>query len=227
VTERLDALPSTAHGALCATAVTVTQLSERGTAYSTSELGQIGDIARQRRLAMHLDGARFANAVAAARTTPADMTWRCGVDVMSFGATKNGAMFADAVVFFDTDRAIDFRQRLKRSGHSMSKTRFMAAQLLAYLKDDRWLKNAGHANAMASRVAQAILQIPGARITARVDGNMVFAAIPPDCVERLATRGLKLRAKGVDEGAMQVFRLVTSFATTAEEVDNFARATSA
>jgi len=214
----IDALPEPHHGAMQAGAVTLTQLSEWGTAYSVTQVRAISTLAHSRGLSVHMDGARFANAVASLDVRPADLTWRSGVDILSFGATKNGTMYADAVVFFDIDKARHFRQRLKRSGHALSKSRFMAAQLLAYLEGDLWLHNARHANAMARKMAEIVAQSTGARILNRVDGNIVFAAIVQADVETLARHGITLRRKSHLADGTPTFRLVASFETSAAEL---------
>src|ERR1700722_13581032 len=131
-------------------AVTLTQATEWGTVYSRSEIAAVSDVARRHALPVHMDGARFANALVHLGCTPAEATWKCGVDVLSLGATKNGALGADAVVFFDPAMARDFERRRKRAGHLMSKLRFLSAQLIAYLNSGLWLDNARHAKAMAS-----------------------------------------------------------------------------
>lgn len=220
----LDQLPGRGHGALSPQTVTVTQLSEAGTAYRPEEIRAIGQVAEQRGLAFHMDGARFANAVAGLQVSPGDITWRCGVDVLSFGATKNGTMYSDAVVFFDRDRAVDFGKRLKRAGHALSKTRFMAAQLLAYLTDGRWLANARYANSVAAQVAATLAETPSCDLLHPVEGNIVFAALDDDTVARLAKAGITLRSKGRRADGRLYFRLVTSFMTPAQEVERFAAA---
>lgn len=136
-------------------AVSVSQTTERGGVYNVAEIGAVGYVAKQAGLALHMDGARFANAVAALGCKPADITWRSGVDLLSFGATKNGAIAAEAIVCFDQNKAEEVARRRKRSGHLFSKGRFVAAQLLAYLEDGLWLTNARRSNAQAARLAEA------------------------------------------------------------------------
>jgi len=199
-------------------ALTVTQLSEAGTLYRPDELAALGALARKHGLRMHMDGARFANAVAALATHPADISWRAGVDVLSFGATKNGTMYTDAVIFFDPAPAEHFKRRLKRSGHDLSKTRFMAAQLLRYLEDDLWLRNARHANAVARELGELLARVPGAEILHPVEGNIVFAALPDRSVQALAGAGIVLRSKGRLADGREWFRLVPSFRTDPQEV---------
>ena len=205
-------------------ALTVTQLTEAGTLYQPADLAVLGALASKHGLRMHMDGARFANAVAALAVHPADITWRAGVDVLSFGATKNGAMYADAVVFFDPALAAGFKRRLKRSGHDLSKTRFMAAQLLRYLEDDLWLRNARHANAVARKLGELMAKVPGADLLHPVEGNIVFVALPDPCVKALAAAGITLRSRGRLADRREWFRIVPSFATDPEEVRAFASA---
>ena len=133
-------------------ALSITQATEAGTIYRTNEIAALAQIARQRSLAVHMDGARFANALVRLNATPAEMTWRSGVDALSLGATKGGALAAEAVIFFDPAAAACFGERRKRGGHLLSKHRFIAAQFLAYLADDRWLDLARHANAIGRQI---------------------------------------------------------------------------
>jgi threonine aldolase len=136
-------------------AISVTQATEWGTVYTSEEVAALSVLAKVSGLRLHMDGARFANALVHLHCSPAEATWKSGVDVLSLGATKNGALCAEAVVFFDPALAADFERRRKRAGHLWSKMRFLSAQLLAYLSDDLWLNNARHANAMAEALAQA------------------------------------------------------------------------
>lgn len=194
-------------------ALTVTQLTEAGTAYRLETLQSIGAIARRFELRLHMDGARLANALAFLEVQPDAMTWRAGVDVLSFGATKNGTMYADAVVFFDPILADHFKQRLKRSGHDLSKTRFLAVQLLRYLERDLWLRNARHANAVARELAELLKQVSGAEILHPVEGNIVFVALPDSAVRALDATGIRLRSKGRLPNGHEWFRLVPSYRT--------------
>jgi threonine aldolase len=205
-------------------AVTVTQATEWGTVYAPPEIAAISNAARQHDLPLHMDGARFANALAHLRCTPAEATWKCGVDVLSLGATKNGALGADAVVFFDPARARDFERRRKRAGLLMSKLRFVSAQLLAYLTNDLWLENARHANAMAMRMAHGIEGIPGAQVLHPVEANELFVRLPEEAVARLEGQGFDfyrwpLAPRAAETGV--TIRLVTCFATTSADVDDF------
>jgi threonine aldolase len=152
-------------------AVTLTQATEFGTVYRAAEIKALADIAHEYRLGVHMDGARFANAVVTLGCSPSAITWRAGVDVLSFGATKNGALSAEAVVFFDLARVADFELRRKRAGHLLSKARYGAAQLLAYIESGVWRRNAQRTNQLAQRIGAAA----GARLLAPVEANEVFA----------------------------------------------------
>src|SRR6185312_1799022 len=158
-------------------ALSISQATEAGTLYRPAEIAALGALARRHGLALHMDGARFANAVAALGCAPADLTWRAGVDALSFGATKNGALAAEAVIFFDPAKAADLAYRRKRAGHLFSKMRFLSAQLDAYLADGLWLRNARHANAMAARLGQGLARLPGARLVHPVEANEVFVEL--------------------------------------------------
>ncbi len=197
-------------------AVSLTQATEAGTVYRPEEIAAIGEVARKHGLALHLDGARFANALVHLGCTPADITWRAGVDVVSFGATKNGAAAAEAVIFFDKAKAGDFEFRRKRGGHLFSKMRFLSVQLDAYLADDLWLRNARHANQMATRLAEGLTAVPGARLRYPVEANELFVELPNPTIERLFAKGFKFyRWEG------NCIRLVTAFNTAANDVDAF------
>jgi threonine aldolase len=200
-------------------ALNLTQATERGTVYRPDELDALVEIARDYGLRVHMDGARFANAIAALGCAPADVTWRRGVDVLSFGATKNGAMGAEAVVVFKEELAEPLRFRARRGGQVFSKMRFISAQLEAYLQDGLWLRLARHANAMAARLAARLTGIPGIRLLHPVEINEIFAAMPPPLIERLLAAGFGLYDRGGGE-----VRLVTAFSTTAEEIDAFVAA---
>ena len=198
-------------------AISLSQSTEAGAVYRPAEIAAIGAFARSHALALHVDGARFGNAVAALGCAPADITWRAGVDALSFGATKNGALAAEAVIFFDPDKARDLAFRRKRGGHLLSKMRFLSAQLEAYLEDGLWLENARHANRMAARLGAGLAILAGARLVHKVEANEVFVALPERCIQALMTDGFEFYRWG-GEGAGCI-RLVASFATLDEEVD--------
>jgi threonine aldolase len=210
------------HGAL-----SVTQATEKGAAYSADEIAALCALARARGLPVHMDGTRFANAVVRLNASPADLTWRAGVDVLCLGATKNGAMAAEAVILFDDAKAWEFELRRKRGGHLWSKMRYISAQMEAYLTDGLWLRLAAHANRMADRLAEGLRAIPGVEIPHPMGANMMFP--------RFARRGHRaLHEAGAiyylwpgdqsldgDADEMLACRLVCSWATTEAEVDAF------
>ncbi|RWP14857.1 MAG: low specificity L-threonine aldolase [Mesorhizobium sp.] len=209
-------------------AVSITQSTEVGTIYTLNEIATISAIAKHHKLPLHMDGARFANALVALETTPAEMTWKGGVDILSFGGTKNGCWCAEAIVLFDLDRARELAFLRKRAAQLFSKSRFIAAQFEAYFKDDLWLDTARHANAMAARLAALIGDSPSARLAWLPQANEVFAVMKKAKAERVHLAGAAFYDWhkphdfdghiGEDEA---LYRFVTSFATTAEEVDRF------
>jgi threonine aldolase len=205
-------------------AVSITQASEAGTIYRTNEISALAEIAHGRSLALHMDGARFANALVRLNASAAEMTWRSGVDILSFGATKGGAMAAEAVIIFDPARALYLGERRKRAGQLVSKHRFVAAQLLAFLERDTWLDLARHANAKADRLAAELTAI-GIKPVWPVEANLVFAVLPDALDAKLRAAGASYyvrRSDSLDIGAGKVLvRLVTSFATKDDDVQSF------
>ena len=207
--------------------VSLTNTTELGTVYSPAEVKAMSDLIRPRGLKLHMDGARFANAVAGLGVTPAELTWKSGVDVMSFGATKNGAMMLEAVVIFDLALAEDFAYRRMRSGQLISKSRYLGAQMLAYLDNDLWLQNARHANGLAQKLADGLRQFNTIRIPNPVEANEVFAVIPRPLNGRLLASGAKFYdwmpdSLGLGIAEDEIFvRFVLSFATPEEDVDRF------
>ncbi|MDB5648805.1 MAG: Threonine aldolase [Hyphomicrobiales bacterium] len=212
-------------------ALSLSQATECGTLYTLSELADLTDLAHGAGLGVHMDGARFANAVETLGCTPAEASWKAGIDVLSFGATKNGALACEAVIVFDTARAADLPFRRKRAGHTLSKGRFLGAQMQAYLADDHWRELARGANEMAARLAHGLAAIPGIRAPWPRQVNEMFVVLPGAIDRALrqagaryydwGTRGLTaMQAPGADESFV---RLVTSFATTHEQVDYFLR----
>ncbi|CAH2408953.1 threonine aldolase family protein [Mesorhizobium escarrei] len=209
-------------------AVSITQSTEVGTIYTLNEIARISAIAKHHKLPLHMDGARFANALVALETTPAEMTWKGGVDILSFGGTKNGCWCAEAIVLFDLDRARELAFLRKRAAQLFSKSRFIAAQFEAYFKDGLWLDTARHANAMAARLAALIEDSASARLAWLPQANEVFAVMKKAKAERVHLAGAAFYDWhkphdfdghiGEDEA---LYRFVTSFATTAEEVDRF------
>jgi len=197
-------------------AVSITQATEAGTVYNPAEISHISEVVRSHNLHLHMDGARFANAVASLGCSPADVTWRAGVDILSFGATKNGAMGAEAVVFFNRELAKTFPFYRKRSGHLFSKMRFLSAQLEAYITNDLWLKNAAHANNMAAKLAQGLAGIEGAKFCHRVEANEIFMQIPESIIAAVLAEGFLFYRWDSEAGC--TVRLVTAFNTQEADV---------
>lgn len=200
-------------------AISISQVSELGRVYSVAEISALSEIAISHKLGFHMDGARFANAVAAVGCAPAEMTWRAGINVLSFGATKNGALAAESVILFDTALSEDFAFRRKRAGHLYSKMRFAAAQFEACLAEGRWLSWAAHANAMAARLAEGLAALPGAQLIYPVDANEIFVHIPLAVADALKTAGFEFYRMGGSDPVM--IRLVTAFNTEADDVEHF------
>jgi threonine aldolase len=174
-------------------ALSLTNLTEAGTAYSPDEISRLASIAKHYNLAVHLDGARFANAVAAIGSSPADMTWKAGVDVVTLGTTKSGTFGAEVIVTFKKEYAEAISFLRKRSGHFAPKSRFLSAQIEAYLDNDLWLSNARHANAAAKRLSSGLAKIPGVKIIHPTEGNEVFASLPEPSVEAIVAAGCKFQ----------------------------------
>jgi threonine aldolase len=202
-------------------AVSITQSTELGAVYRPGEVKAIADCAHRNGMALHMDGARFANAVAYLKCKPADITWRAGVDVLSFGATKNGALCAEAVVFFDKAHVSEFEYHRKRGGHLLSKMRFISAQLDAYLEGDLWLKQAMRANELATTLADGLKNVAGVTLGHPVESNAVFAWIPNQMAARLHEKGAQFYDWATDSDGRTLARLVLSFATPPEDIARF------
>ncbi len=205
-------------------AVSITEATERGTVYRAGEIAAIAACAKKHGMKLHMDGARFANALAFLNCKPADITWRAGVDALSFGASKNGALAAEAVVFFDKDDVRDFEYRRKKAGHLVSKMRFIAAQLEAYLADDLWLRLAARANGLAARLGEELSRLPGAEIANAVEANTVFVRLPDALVAHLRDAGAQFYDWEPGADGKTLVRLVTSFATPESDIGEFLKA---
>jgi len=184
--EALDAQPVSVHTTQ-PTALALSQATELGTSYRPDELTSLCKLAHERGLKVHMDGARFANAAAFLNCHPGDITWRAGVDVLSFGATKNGALTAEAVVFFDTNLVRDFELRRKQSGHLLSKSRYFSAQLLAYVESGLWLRNARKTNTLAQKIGRAA----GDMLMHPVEANEIFLALGQERKQALRKSGFE------------------------------------
>jgi threonine aldolase len=198
--------------------LSLTQATEVGTVYTPDELKALWGVARRFGLRVHMDGARFANAVVSLGAKPKEITWQAGVDVLSFGGTKNGIGVGEAVVFFNAELAREFDYRCKQGGQLASKMRFLSAPWVGLLQDGAWLRHAKHANAMARRLDAAIRDVPVVKVAFPVETNAVFATIPDDIVRGLHQRGWKFYTNVGVEYA----RLMCSWDTTEEDVDLFA-----
>ncbi len=199
-------------------AVSVSQVTEVGSIYSLEELRTITRVSKEAGLSVHMDGARFANALLSLGCTPAEMTWKAGVDILSFGATKNGTMASEAIVVFNKKLSKELGFRRKRGGHLHSKMRLLSSQMKAYLTDDLWRKNAEHANAMMVLLQAGLVTIPSVKINTLAQANMLFCTLPEGMADHLLAEGFAFYGGRWDEG---VIRLVTSFRTPREGVEAF------
>jgi len=196
-------------------ALSITNATEYGLVYTPEEVGFLGEVAKRHRLGFHMDGARFANAVARLGCSPADLTWRAGIQVLSFGFVKNGGMSAEMLIFFRAEHLQPTLYRRKRAGHLLSKGRFLAAQVLAMLENDVWLRNARAANDSATRLAAAA----GDRLVLPVEANEVFLKVTPEEAAKLRRQGFDFYDWGVGEA-----RLVTSWDSVPADVEALAAA---
>ncbi|MCF1464597.1 low specificity L-threonine aldolase [Agrobacterium vitis] len=202
-------------------AISVTQPTEVGTLYSLDELAAIAEVVHSRGMKVHMDGARFANALVAMNCTPAELSWRCGIDILTFGTTKNGTMNAEAIIVFDRDLVAELALRHKRAGLLTSKMRFASVQLLAYLEGDLWRRNALAANGAARSLESMFARLPGAELLYPVETNQVFVSLSDDVLADLSSAGCHFRRWG--RPRPNVHRLVTAFSSKADVDDIFHR----
>jgi threonine aldolase len=195
-------------------AVSLTQATDLGAVYRLDEIRGIGEVAKRRGLKLHMDGARFANAVARLGCSPAELTWRSGIDIMSFGATKNGGALCDAIVVFSPDLAEGLAVQLRRAGQVWSKMRFASAQLIAYIENDLWLEMARASNNVAARIAAGLREIPAARLLAPVEANEIFLQLPGAAMDALEKDGCQFYRR-----SQTLARFVCRFDTTDAEAD--------
>ena len=224
ITERLKQFVHGEHGAKLS-ALSITNATELGTVYTPAEIKALAAVVKPQGMKMHMDGARFANALVGLDCTPAEMTWKAGVDVLSFGGTKNGGMLLEAVVFFDTLLADDFLYRRKRAGQLISKSRFISAQMNAYLRDDVWLANAKRANDSAQMLAHGLQQSNRIRLSNPVQANEVFAYMPRATFDKAQEQGAHFYEwpmAGTPDDEVHC-RFVLSFATPERDVDRFVK----
>ena len=221
ITKAIDAIPRGFVHTNQPSCVSLSQSTELGTIYSVAELTAIADAVHARGLKLHLDGARFGNALAALGVTPAQATWKAGVDALSFGASKGGTLGAEAVVFFNPADAGDFEYRRKKGGHLVSKMRFVSTQLEAFIQDGLWLEAAGRANTLASRLAEGLRALGSVTIAVPVETNMVFAEMPVEMADRLRGAGAIFYDWKPPANGRVLTRLAASFATPEENVAKF------
>jgi threonine aldolase len=228
--ETLAAFPSGLVKQVQPAALSLSQATECGTLYSCAEIRELADLAHAGGIAVHMDGARFANAITASNATPADMSWRAGVDVLSFGATKNGALACEAVIFFDPQKASTFEFQRKRGGHTLSKGRFLGAQMAAYLASDHWLELARNANDHAASFAAELAKIDGVRLAWPAEANEIFVLLPHRVDAALKAAGANYYAWSLADTDREMVkpapgevlvRLVTSFATEERDILRF------
>jgi threonine aldolase len=208
-------------------ALSIAQATECGLVYAPGEIAALAEVCRRHGLKLHMDGARFANGLVAAGCSPAELTWKAGVDILSFGGTKNGCLAAEAVIVFERGLADTLGYRVKRGGHVLSKSRLIAAQLEGYLAEDHWLESARHANRMAARLGAGLTEVPGVRLAWPVEANEVFPILPRALDRTLKAAGAVYHTwsdrslpAGERVGPDEVLvRLVTSFATEEGAVD--------
>jgi threonine aldolase len=201
-------------------AVSISQATEWGTVYAPDDVAGLAEFGRAHRLRLHMDGARFANAVTHLGCSPAEASWKAGVDVLSLGATKNGALGAEAVVFFNPELAAEFESRRKRAGQLFSKMRFISAQLVRYLEDGLWLRFAAQANRTATRLARGLEGLPGVKLIHTVQANELFVVLPEVTISRLQSEGYGFYRWTIPQGVEgSVVRLVTAWSTTDADVD--------
>lgn len=196
-------------------AISITQSTELGTIYQPEDVAAIGEMAKRLDLKLHMDGARFSNAVAALGCSPAEITWKAGVDVLCFGGTKNGMAVSEAVIFFDKGLAAEFDYRCKQAGQLASKMRFLSSPWIGLLENGAWLKNARHANACAATLERRLGEIPGVSIKFPREANALFIEMPEKAAEKLQALGWKFYTFIGAGGA----RFLCSWKTTGEEID--------
>ncbi|MCV9999495.1 beta-eliminating lyase-related protein [Pararhizobium sp. YC-54] len=205
---------------MAASAISITQATEAGTLYQLDELAALSETAHRLGLKVHLDGARISNALVSMQSSPAEMTWKAGVDVVTFGTTKNGTMNAEAVIAFDPDLARVLGYMHKRAGHLFSKMRFMSAQLLSFLENDLWRSNASQANSNATRITRALKGCDDVEFAHPVDINEIFVSLPQGLSRALADCGINLRPWPMSSGR-DGFRLVLSYCDSADDLELF------
>ena len=197
-------------------AVSITQACETGTVYQLEEIKSIAETAHEHGLKVHMDGARFANAIVSLDVSPAEMTWKSGIDVLSFGGTKNGCLTAEVVVFFKPELVGNFPYLHKRSGQLLSKMRFVSAQLEAYISNDVWLRNARNANAMAKLLSEGLAKFPDIKLAYPTQSNEVFVHLPSSIIDLLNAEGYNVSEDELDGKSV---RFVTAWNTVSDDIE--------
>jgi threonine aldolase len=196
--------------------VSITQSCETGTVYQLDEIKAISKIARKHKMSVHMDGARFANALVSLDVSPAEMTWKSGVDVLTLGGTKNGCLAAEAIIFFKSDMVGNFPYLHKRSGQLLSKMRFISSQLEAYVTDDLWIRNAQHANSMAKILSEGLNAFSNIELAYPTQSNEVFVYLPRELIDYLNNAGYDINEEELDGKAV---RFVTAWNSELKDVD--------
>ena len=198
--------------------VSITQVCETGEVYQLDEIKKISEVAHKHNLSIHMDGARFANALVSLNATPAEMTWKSGIDILSFGATKNGCIAAEAIIFFKKELVGDVAFLMKRAGHLLSKMRFISAQLDAYISNDVWLRNAKQANKMGKKLSDGLKDHSDINLAYPTQANEVFATFPRNKIDHLNSEGYQINE---DEWDGKAVRLVAAWNTCDQDVEKF------
>ena len=197
--------------------VSITQSCETGVIYKLDEILKINQVAKENGMKIHMDGARFSNAIASLKKSPAEATWKLGIDVLTFGGTKNGCMDAEAIIFFNPSDVNNFQYLQKRSGQLLSKTRFLSSQLDAYITDGLWLRNATHANDMARKLSEKLSKINGFELTYPTESNEIFIKMPKNIQDHLNNEGYSAIPDDMFDGSV---RFVTAWNTNLNDIEN-------
>ena len=197
--------------------VSITQSCETGTVYQIQDIREISEVAHELNMSVHMDGARFANALVSLNVSPAEMTWKSGVDVLTLGGTKNGCLAAEAIIFFKPEMVGDFPFLHKRSGQLLSKMRFISSQLNAYVSDNLWIRNAKHANSMAKVLSEGLNHFSNIELAYPTESNEVFVHLPREVIDYLNNSGYDVNEEELDGKAV---RFVTAWDTKLEDINN-------
>ena len=196
--------------------VSITQSCETGVVYQINEITEICKIAHKNGMKVHMDGARFSNAVVSLNKSPAEMTWKCGIDILTFGGTKNGCLDAEAIIFFNSEDVGNFHYLQKRSGQLLSKMRFLSCQLDAYITNDLWLKNAKHSNFMAKQLSDKLSRINSIELAYPTESNEIFIKVPKSIQDHLNKNGYSVTPDEMFDGSI---RFVAAWNTTQDDIN--------